>query len=81
MTKSFRRRIKLGNELETIYSSAKFNGHPLDPDLNNIMETSRDPDELLEAWLGWKSVSGSQMRSQFDEFVGLLNQGATENGK
>ncbi|NCG18132.1 MAG: peptidase M2 family protein [Rhodobacterales bacterium] len=47
--------------------------------LEEIIGTSRNPDELLEAWEGWRTLS-PQMRPIYQEFVALGNEGATEIG-
>jgi len=44
-------------------------------ELSKIMATSRDPERLLEAWLGWRTVS-APMRDDFSRYVELANQGA-----
>ncbi len=50
-------------------------------DLTEIMATSRDWDELLWAWQGWRNESAREMPPMYEEFVGLLNQAATMNGE
>ena len=47
--------------------------------LSDIMAESRDYDELLEAWKGWRTIS-VPMRSMYQEFVALTNEGAKEIG-
>ncbi|MFK8053921.1 MAG: M2 family metallopeptidase [Woeseiaceae bacterium] len=47
--------------------------------LSNIMATSRDYDEQLEAWLGWRTVSPA-MRDDYQRFAELTNAGAAELG-
>ena len=49
------------------------------PQLEDIMAQSRDYDELLEAWQGWRTVS-PPMRPKFQRFVELTNEGAREFG-
>jgi peptidyl-dipeptidase A len=49
------------------------------PDLEKIVNTSRDPDALLDAWRGWHDV-GKPMRPRYERFVTLANQGARELG-
>jgi peptidyl-dipeptidase A len=49
------------------------------PDLEKVLNTSRDPDALLEAWRGWHDV-GKPMRPRYERFVALANQGARELG-
>jgi hypothetical protein len=48
-------------------------------EMENILATSRDPDELLELWTGWRTVS-VPMRSDFSRYVELANEGAHELG-
>jgi peptidyl-dipeptidase A len=48
-------------------------------DLSRIMASSTNPDELLDAWVGWHKVS-IPMKDKYARFVQLSNQGATELG-
>jgi peptidyl-dipeptidase A len=48
-------------------------------ELSQIMATSRDPGELLEAWTGWRTISPS-MRDDYQRFAELGNKGARELG-
>ncbi|MGA7920853.1 MAG: M2 family metallopeptidase [Candidatus Acidiferrales bacterium] len=48
-------------------------------DLENIMASSRDPDELLRAWIGWHAIAPA-MRDRYSRMVQLANQGAREMG-
>ncbi|MBS1787439.1 MAG: M2 family metallopeptidase [Acidobacteria bacterium] len=48
-------------------------------DLEKIMATSRNPEELKKAWLGWHQVSRSY-RKDYAHFVELANKGAKEMG-
>ncbi len=43
------------------------------------MSTSRDPEELLELWSGWRQIS-PPMRADFARLVELVNKGAAELG-
>ena len=43
------------------------------------MQQSRDYDELLELWEGWRKIS-VPMREQYERFVELTNEGAKEFG-
>ena len=45
------------------------------------MATSRDWDELLWAWEGWRDVTGRLMPDMYEEYAGLLNHAADMNGK
>uniref|UniRef100_A0A803WAA5 Angiotensin-converting enzyme n=1 Tax=Ficedula albicollis TaxID=59894 RepID=A0A803WAA5_FICAL len=73
------------SDMETTYSVAKVcredkTCHPLDPDLTDIMATSRDYNELLFAWKGWRDASGKKMRNSYKRYVELSNKAATLNG-
>jgi peptidyl-dipeptidase A len=48
-------------------------------DLEEILAESRDYDELLEAWAGWRTVS-PPMRDEYRRYVELVNEGAQELG-
>jgi len=48
-------------------------------ELSQILAASRDPEQLEEAWVGWRTVS-PPMREHFVRYVELANQGARELG-
>jgi len=48
-------------------------------DLSKVLATSRNYDELLDAWTGWHSIS-RPMRKDFVTYVALANKGAKELG-
>jgi peptidyl-dipeptidase A len=48
-------------------------------DIEKIMATSREPQELLNAWKGWHAIA-PPMRSRYVRLVDLANQGAREMG-
>jgi peptidyl-dipeptidase A len=48
-------------------------------DLTRIMATSRNPDELLKVWRGWRTIS-PPMRKRYERLVELANKGARELG-
>jgi peptidyl-dipeptidase A len=48
-------------------------------ELESIMGSSRDPDELLDAWTGWHTVSPA-MKDLYVRQVELANEGAVEMG-
>ncbi|XP_021032679.1 angiotensin-converting enzyme-like protein Ace3 isoform X3 [Mus caroli] len=52
----------------------------LEPDLQEIMATSRDQKELLWAWQGWRDAVGRQLRPVFEDYVRLSNKAAQYNG-
>ena len=47
--------------------------------LENLMEQTRDYDELLEYWIGWRGIS-PPMRDQYERYAELANEGANELG-
>jgi peptidyl-dipeptidase A len=48
-------------------------------DLSRIMASSTNPDELLDAWVGWHKIS-IPMKDKYARFVQLSNAGAKELG-
>lgn len=48
-------------------------------ELEEIMGTSRDPEELKKAWLGWHQIA-IPIRKEYVRFVELSNKGAKEMG-
>ena len=48
-------------------------------ELEDILAESRDYDELLDAWQGWRTIS-RKMRAPYARFVELVNEGANELG-
>jgi peptidyl-dipeptidase A len=74
---------KIGAQLEGMYGSGEYcreNGECLDlEDLEEVMDHSRDPDALLEAWEGWRTVSPA-MKPLYQRQVELANEGARELG-
>jgi peptidyl-dipeptidase A len=49
------------------------------PDIEKILATSHDPQELLNAWKGWHAIA-PPMRNRYVRLVELANQGAREMG-
>ncbi|MFQ5818072.1 MAG: M2 family metallopeptidase [Terriglobia bacterium] len=47
--------------------------------MSRILATSRDPDELLDLWRGWRTIA-PPMRHRYQRFVELANKGARELG-
>ncbi|CAE1153434.1 ACE [Acanthosepion pharaonis] len=70
--------------MATAYASAKVcritKCMSLEPELIKIMAESRDPDELLWAWHGWRNAAGRPVRNNFKTYMELLNVGAKQNG-
>ena len=48
-------------------------------DLEDTLRLSRDPKELLDAWVGWRTIS-PEMRPLYQRFAELGNEGAEEIG-
>lgn len=48
-------------------------------EITRIFNTSRDPKELAEAWVGWQTIS-PQMKPHYQRLVALSNEGARELG-
>ncbi|MBL6854003.1 MAG: M2 family metallopeptidase [Alphaproteobacteria bacterium] len=65
------------------YSTAKFEykGKTLTlDDLEDILRTSRDPNETKTLWEGWRTVSSPQMVKDYQRLVVLANEGSRELG-
>ena len=80
-----RRMTELISKMEGIYNTGKVEDNDgtelaLEPDLWNIMATTRDYDRLQFAWKGWRDAVGPKLRPLYKEFVKLKNQGARDNG-
>ena len=74
---------ELGASLDAAFSTGRYAPPgqaplPLD-ELAKIMAGSRDPDELLAAWVGWHAVGGP-MRDRYRRFVEISNAGARSLG-
>lgn len=78
---------RIGASLEADYSkgqycpqSGKHAGECLDiGQIEHIMETSTDADELKDLWIGWRTIS-PPMRDRYARWVLLGNKGAKEMG-
>lgn len=76
----------LGTKMSGIYGSAKYckgdksekNCRDLEA-LSDVMATSRNYDELLDAWTGWHSIS-PQYRNDYARYIELANAGAKAYG-
>lgn len=66
--------------LTSIYSTAKHDGMALEPELTEVLAESRDYDELLDAYIGWRNVTGPKMKDLYVKFVELYNKGARDTG-
>ncbi|XP_071837230.1 angiotensin-converting enzyme-like isoform X2 [Apostichopus japonicus] len=55
--------------------------YSFDPDLEQFMATSRDYQDLLWAWHGWReSVANNDARQDYINYTRLSNEGARNNG-
>lgn len=73
---------QLAAKLEGIYGKGKYckNGKCRDlQQLEEVINTSRNYNELLDAWVGWRTVS-PPMRPLYERLVELGNEGAREIG-
>ncbi|HEU4477882.1 MAG TPA: M2 family metallopeptidase, partial [Pyrinomonadaceae bacterium] len=76
---------KLAASMESDYGKGKYcpegdKGKCLSlGDLEDIIGTSRDPEELKRAWLGWHQIA-VPIRKDYVRFVQLSNKGAKEMG-
>ncbi|XP_061081845.1 angiotensin-converting enzyme 2 [Conger conger] len=75
------------SEMSTIYSTATvckaddpFDCQTLEPGLESVMANSRDYDELLHVWEGWRVEVGKKMRPLYEDYVDLKNEAAVLNG-
>jgi peptidyl-dipeptidase A len=73
----------LAADLEGSYGAAKYcpsDGACLSgSELEGLMQTSRNYDDLLEYWVGWREAA-KPMRPKFERYVELANEGARELG-
>jgi peptidyl-dipeptidase A len=84
---------KARTSMETIYNSAKIcpfeeqdcnlaeKGLTLDPEIDSVLATSNNYDQLLYTWQAWHNASGKKMRNDYAEYVELVNAAAKLNNK
>ncbi|HTF95428.1 MAG TPA: M2 family metallopeptidase [Cellvibrio sp.] len=77
---------KLGTSMEGVYGAGKYcktkNGKEDCRDLNQLSDVlvkSRNYDELLDAWTGWRTVAPSY-KNDYARFVDIANSGARAYG-
>ncbi|MFC7048215.1 M2 family metallopeptidase [Emcibacter nanhaiensis] len=70
---------ELTSELDAMYATGKDPKGRNDRELIKLMAESRNPDELLEAWEGWRTVS-PPMKEKYARMVEIANEGARELG-
>ncbi|CAL1546901.1 unnamed protein product [Lymnaea stagnalis] len=73
------------NKMSDIYSQAQVclapgNCLAMNPGLSNLMSKSRDYEELLAAWTGWRDATGKKMKYLYVEYVDLLNDALRKAG-
>ncbi|XP_037347809.1 angiotensin-converting enzyme isoform X1 [Talpa occidentalis] len=71
--------------METAYSTASVchankTCLQLEPELTHLMATSRNYDDLLWAWKGWRDQAGKTILLHFPKYVELTNKAARLNG-
>jgi peptidyl-dipeptidase A len=74
---------RIAAEMDALYGAGKYkdrDGKTVDiNETTRIMRTSRDPQQLLEAWAGWHTIA-RPMKQDYSRFVELTNEGARELG-
>jgi peptidyl-dipeptidase A len=74
---------EITTSMESLYGSGKYCPEPGNcfdlGQLSKIIASSTDAGELLDAWVGWRTVS-PPMRDKYRRFVELTNEGARELG-
>ena len=79
---------RIGAEMDAIYGAGKWcppgvsasSDQCLDVEaITKILQTSRDPNRMLEVWNGWHSIA-HPMKPLYARFVELTNRGARELG-
>lgn len=74
---------RVATDLSGMYGAGKYcrsDGNCMSgTELEGLMQTSRDYDELLEAWVGWRTIA-PPMRDKYTRYVALANEGARELG-
>ena len=64
--------------LSSTYGTGKYEGKTLG-ELSTTIAKSRNPEELLDAWNGWRTVSPA-MKDNYVEMVSIANEGAKDLG-
>jgi peptidyl-dipeptidase A len=77
-----KRLAEIASKMEGMYGKGKYCKGDDCKDLgqlSQILADSRNYDELLDAWSGWRTIS-KPMRPLYAEYVALTNEGARETG-
>lgn len=81
------------NRMSTVYNSARIcpyakpncnltlEGLTLDPEIELLMASSENFDEMKWTWEQWHEKSGKLMRKDYKSYVELMNKAAKANGK
>jgi peptidyl-dipeptidase A len=74
---------EIASQMEGLYGRGKYCKTPDKcqdlEELSNVLRNSTKPDELLDAWKGWHTIS-RPIKPLFQKYVGLGNKGAKEMG-
>ena len=54
--------------------------YSLEPELTEVMASSRDAEELEYYWTQWREASGRTIKGNYHEYVDLYNEAAEING-
>jgi peptidyl-dipeptidase A len=69
----------IATELEGMYGAGEYCRSNNDckslPELEDVLANSRDYDELVDAWQGWRTIS-PPMRTKYERYVELANAGS-----
>ena len=72
-------------EMEQIYGSTTVlkdnKTYHIEPELSNIMDQSRDWEELKWAWQAWRNATGPRMKDSYAKLVDVMNEAAREHGE
>lgn len=80
------------NRMTTIYNNARIcpfekpncnlavEGYTLDPEIELLMASSTDFEEMKWVWEQWHEVSGKKMKDDYETYVNYMNQAAKANG-
>ncbi|KAK4883480.1 hypothetical protein RN001_006799 [Aquatica leii] len=80
-----------GNVMTNIYSTGKIcpyqnqscdlptEGLTLEPDIEKILASSKDYDELVYVWKAWRDVTGKKIKKHYTTYVSLSNEAAVLN--
>lgn len=64
--------------MQGTFGRGRYDGRDL-TDLERLLSESRDADERLDAWRGWRTIA-PPLRRSYERFVELANEGARELG-